>query len=462
VTISTGHVGLRSERGPVLLSLMLSTGLVAIDSTIIATAVPSIVANLGGFALFPWLFSAYLLAQAVTVPIYGKVADLIGRKPVMLLGIGLFLAGSVCCAVAWSMPALIAFRALQGLGAGAVQPMSMTIVGDLYSVAERGTVQGYLASVWALSAVVGPTTGGLFSEYLSWRWIFVVNIPLCLVAMSTLMRNFTEEVTRRRPTLDYAGAALLAGGCGLLILDLLAGGESWPWLSPPGIGIGVVGLALLAALIPVERRAAEPVLPPWVLRRRVLVASSLSAAGLGAALLGLTSYVPTYVQGVLGTGPLVAGFALATLTLGWPLSAALSGRVYLRLGFRATALIGSVIVVLGTVAMVLFGQSVAGIAAVCFIIGTGMGLVAPPGLIAAQSSVEWHERGVVTGTNMFARSIGSAVGVAVFGAIANATVGRDGANLDQAVQHVFIAVAVVAVGMCLAAALLPGVRVHHD
>ena len=189
------RIGLRSERGPILISLMLSTGLVAIDSTVIATAVPSIVANLGGFTQFPWLFSIYLLAQAVSVPIYGKLADLIGRKPVMLIGIGLFLLGSVLCAAAWSMPALIAFRALQGLGAGAVQPMSLTIAGDIYTVAERGKVQGYLASVWAASAVIGPTLGGLFSEYLSWRWIFVVNVPLCLIAMLALTRNFSEQVT---------------------------------------------------------------------------------------------------------------------------------------------------------------------------------------------------------------------------------------------------------------------------
>jgi multidrug resistance protein len=179
-------VGFRSERGPVLAALMLSTGLVALDSTIIATAVPSVVKDLGGFSQFPWLFSIYLLTQAVTVPLYGKFADVVGRRPLMFFGIAAFLLGSVLCGVAWSMPSLIAFRAVQGIGAGAVQPISLTIVGDLYSVEERARVQGYLASVWGIAAVVGPTLGGVFSDYLSWRWIFFVNLPLGAVAWVTL------------------------------------------------------------------------------------------------------------------------------------------------------------------------------------------------------------------------------------------------------------------------------------
>src|SRR3954453_1362325 len=165
---ASSGVGFRSERGPVLIGIMLATALVAIDATVIATAVPSVVSELGGFRSFPWLFSIYLLAQAVTVPVYGKLADVFGRKPVMLVGIGLFLVGSILCGGAWSMGALIAFRAVQVLGAGAVHPMSMTIVGDLYSLQERAKVQGYIASVWGISAVVGPTLGGVFSEYVSW------------------------------------------------------------------------------------------------------------------------------------------------------------------------------------------------------------------------------------------------------------------------------------------------------
>src|SRR3954468_24251335 len=216
---------------------MLSTGLVAIDATVIATAVPSVVAELGGFSSFPWLFSIYLLAQAVTVPVYGKLADLFGRKPVILVGIGLFLLGSVLCGAAWSMGALIAFRAVQGLGAGAVQPILMTIVGDLYSLQERAKVQGYIASVWGICSVVGPTLGGVFSEYVSWRWIFFVNIPLCLLAGAMIARRFTEQVERRRPRIDYAGAVLLTAGLTLLILGLLEGGQPWAWGSAQSIAV---------------------------------------------------------------------------------------------------------------------------------------------------------------------------------------------------------------------------------
>ena len=444
---------------------MLSTALVAIDATVIATAVPSIVANLGGFAQFPWLFSVYLLAQAVTVPVYGKLADVFGRKPVMLFGIGLFLLGSVLCGAAWSMGALIAFRAVQGLGAGAVQPMSMTIVGDLYSLQERAKVQGYIASVWGISSVVGPTLGGVFSEYVSWRWIFFVNIPLCLIAAATIGLRFSERIERRRPTIDYAGAGVLTVALTLLILGLLEGGQAWAWGSPQGVAVLTAGAVLLGVFVVIERRATDPVVPLQLLRNRLVVATSLVAACVGAVLIGLTSYVPTFVQDVLGTGPLVAGFALAALTLGWPLSASQSGRLYLRIGFRSTALIGAAVVVLGSALLLLLGgsSSVLQVGATSFVIGLGMGFAAAPTLIAAQSAVGWQQRGVVTGTNMFFRSAGSAVGVAVFGAIVNATLGGSAAEnghvsptaLTTAVHHVFVGTTILAAIMLMGALLMP-------
>jgi EmrB/QacA subfamily drug resistance transporter len=449
----------------VLIAVMLSTALVAIDSTIIATAVPSIVRSIGGFSQFPWLFSVYLLAQAVTVPVYGKLADLFGRKPVMLFGIALFLLGSVLCGLAWNIGALIAFRALQGIGAGAVQPMSLTIVGDLYSLAERAKVQGYLASVWAVSSVVGPTLGGVFSEYVSWRWIFFVNVPLCLLAGAMVWRRFQETVRRSRPRVDYLGAAVLTAGLTLVVLGLLEGGQAWAWDAAPSLLVLGLGVALLVVFVLVERRAADPVLPLGLLRHRLVTATSLASACVGAVLLGLTTYVPTYVQDALGAGPLVAGFALAALTIGWPVSASQAGRIYLRIGIRATALIGSVAVLAATSLLLLLDDtsSVVQVALTCFAIGLGMGITAAPTLIAAQSAVGWEQRGVVTGVNMFFRSLGSAVGVAAFGAVVNATLGvasLEGAGvgagpLTAAVHHVFLATVLVAVLMLVAVSCMP-------
>jgi EmrB/QacA subfamily drug resistance transporter len=458
--VSSNGIGLRSERGPVLVAVMLSTGLVAIDSTIIATAVPSIVRDIGGFAQFPWLFSIYLLAQAVSVPVYGKISDLFGRKPVILWGIGLFLIGSIMCGAAWNVWLLIAFRIVQGLGAGAIMPTTITIVGDLYSIQERAKVQGYIASVWGIASVVGPTLGGVFSEYVSWRWIFFVNVPLCLLAAGMIGRRFQEKVIPGRPAIDYRGAALLTTGLTLVVLGVLEGGQAWAWDSPASIAILAIGVAALIAFGVVERTAIEPVLPLWVFRRRLLITSGLVSASVGAILLGLSSYVPTYVQDVLGAGPLVAGFALATLLVGWPIAGSQAGKVYLRIGFRGCALIGSSIVLVGSAMMLLLGRhsSLYEVAGSCLVIGFGMGLTATPTLIAAQSSIGWGDRGVVTASNIFLRSLGSSVGVAIFGAIANATVGSDQpdpARLTTAVHHIFIGMVIIAALMIVMVALMP-------
>jgi EmrB/QacA subfamily drug resistance transporter len=422
------------------------------------------VQDVGGFTEFPWLFSIYLLAQAVTVPIYGKLSDLFGRKPVILWGIALFLLGSVMCGAAGTMWVLIAFRVVQGLGAGAIMPTTITMVGDLYSVQERAKVQGYIAGVWGVASVVGPTLGGVFSEWLSWRWIFFINIPLCAIAAAMILRGFHERHDRGHPVIDYRGTALLTFGLTLVILGVLEGGQAWAWDSPVSIAILSVGIAALIGFALVERTAAEPVLPVWVFRRRLLVASGLASAGVGAILLGLTSYVPAYAQEVLGTGPLVAGFALAAMTLGWPIAASQSGRVYLRIGFRGTALIGTAIVLVGSLLMLLLDQdsSVLEVALYCLVIGLGMGFTAAPTLVAAQSSVGWAERGVVTANNIFLRSLGGALGVAVFGAIVNATIGAteievgvDPGRLTEAVHRIFVGHVVIAAVMIVLIFLMP-------
>lgn len=467
---STEAVGFRSERGPVLISVMLSTGLVAIDSTVLATAIPSIVGELGGFHQFPWLFSAYLLGQAVTTPIYAKLSDVFGRKPILLLGIALFLLGSILCAAAWNMLALIVFRAIQGLGAGAVQPTAMTIVGDIYTVAERARVQGYLASVWAVSSVVGPLLGGVFSQLGIWRGVFLINIPLCLLAAWMFNRHFHETVAHRERSVDALGALLLAAAMTSLVLAVLGGGQSWAWGSAQSITAFTAGVVLMGIFVIVERRAAEPIMPLWVFSRRLLCATTIVAFGVGAMLMGLTSYVPTYLEGSLHVRPIVAGLGLAALTIGWPLTAALAGKVYLRWGFKRTAAVGVALVTVGAsvLAVMAHRPSVAVVAAACFVMGAGMGLLAVPTLIAAQSSVDWSERGVVTGNNMFARSLGSAVGVAIFGAIANSIFGPGDihslgpAAIQSGAGAVFIGVLIVAVATALAVVAMPNLALPNS
>lgn len=467
-SVDRASIGLRSERGPVLAALMLSTGLIAIDATILATAVPSIVRDLGSYQQFPWLFSVYLLAQAVSVPIYSRFADTVGRKPIILLGIGLFLLGSILCGVAWSMPALILFRIVQGLGAGAVAPMSMTIVGDIYTVAERAKVQGYIASVWAISSVVGPALGGIFAQLDAWRWIFWVNVPLCLIAGWMLLREYHEKKQTQKHRIDYAGAALLTVGLTGLILGMLEGGNAWDWISAPSaLCFGIGALALVAFGL-VERRAAEPIVDLRLAARPLILTTTIVSLGIGALMTGVTSFAPAYLEGSIGIAPLLSGLAVAALTLGWPISAANAGRLYLRIGFRRTTLTGMGITTIAAVALAAVSPwpnpfSVAGIA---FVLGFGLGWSAAPTLIAAQASVGWGERGAVTGMNAFARSAGSALGVAVFGAISNAVIARgagpdDPATIVSASVWVFVSAAVVAALTLLAAFFMPRDRVEE-
>jgi len=449
------------KRGAVLATLMMCVGLAAIDATVVATAVPSIVDDLGGFADFPWLFSVYLLAQGASVPVYGRLADVYGRKPLLLIGLGLFLAGSLLCGFAWSMTSLIVSRAVLGLGAGALQPLSLTIAADLYPVAERGRVQGYFGSVWATSSLLGPAVGGLVSEHVGWRWIFFANVPLCLLAVLMLRRGFIERVEPRPAHFDALGAALLAGGFTLLTLGLLEGGQAWPWYSPTSLAVLGGGAVLLLVFAAVETRVREPVLPAWLFRRRNLVASNLVALCVGAVLFGLTSYVPAFAQGALGANATTAGFALTALTLAWAASASQSSRLYLRIGFRATSLIGTAVAVVGAVMMATVGEgsTVFFVGASCLVVGAGLGMVNAPTIIAAQASVGWSERGVVTGANLFSRSIGSAIGVAGFGAVANTILGGQdpppAAALARAAHGVFLLVAVVTVLMALSVVALP-------
>lgn len=445
------------RRGFVVAALMMTTALAAIDATIVATAVPQIVHDLGGFAKFPWLFSGYLLAQAVLVPIYGRLADVFGRKPMLLVGIGIFVAASVLCGIAWNMISLIVFRSMQGIGAGAIIPMTTTIVGDLYEPAQRGKIQGYISSVWGVTGILGPTVGGLFAQYATWRWIFFTNIPFGIAASWMLQRYLRENVERRRHRIDVAGALVLVTGTAALILALLEGGVTWAWSSAPSIALFVAAAALLVAFVPIEQRAAEPILPLWVFRRRILVSTNLAGLAIGAILIGLTSYVPTYAQRVVGVGAVIAGLAMGAMTVGWPIAATLSPKVYLRIDYKRTALIGGVFALGGCLLFALFVTGTSGVwrvAVASFVTGIGLGFMSVATIVSAQSVVGWNRRGVVTGTNMFIRSLGSAVGVAAFGSIVNSRL-HGGATLYHAIHTVFWALVVVAVLGLVAQALMP-------
>lgn len=398
--------------------------LAAMDTTIVSTAIPQIVGDLGGFRLFSWVFSIYLLAQTVTIPIYGKLSDLFGRKPVLIAGTLIFLAGSAASASSWNMVSLIVFRGAQGLGAGSIMATVATLAGDLYSIRERAAIQGWLSSVWGVAAIVGPLFGGALAQYVSWRWIFLINLPIGVVALALIGIFLHEDFERRHPRVDYAGAALVLASVGALIFGLLQGGQAWPWQSVQSIAVFAAAVVLIAATIWVERHAAEPVLPGWLWRRRVLAGSNLATVGMGLVMMAPSAYLPTFSQSVQGLGAIAAGFVLASMSIGWPLASSLSGRLYTRIGFRDTALGGSVLIIAASAAFIVLPNPAPVWAVVVeqVALGAGFGLLSTPLLVGVQSVVGWDRRGVVTGTNMFSRYLGQSLGAAIFGVIFNAAV----------------------------------------
>ncbi|MFF1652574.1 MFS transporter [Streptomyces sp. NPDC058255] len=426
-TGSVGSVG-RSQDTPrgrraVVAALMLSMALAALDSTIVSTAVPQIVGDLGGFSLFSWLFSGYLLAVTVTLPVYGKLSDTFGRKPVLIAGAVLFLLGSLLCATAWNMAALIAFRIVQGLGGGALQGTVQTLAADLYPLKERPKIQAKLSTVWATSAVAGPALGGVFAAYADWRWIFLINLPIGALALWLIVRHLHEPVRERgqRPRIDWAGALAVFACGGVLLTALVQGGVAWGWLSAPSIALFGTGLALIALVVTVERRAAEPIIPGWVWRRRTIAAVNLALGALGLLMVAPAVFLPTYAQAVLGLAPIAAGFVLSVWTLSWPLSAALSQHVYRRIGFRNTAMLG-----IGAATLLLLAFPFLPYpgrpwqpALLMLLLGGALGLFQLPLIIGVQSTVGWAERGTTTASVLFCRQTGQTVGAALFGAIAN-------------------------------------------
>lgn len=416
--------GAPDRRGAVVAALMLAMALAALDSTIVSTAVPQIVGDLGGFSVFSWLFSGYLLAVTVTLPVYGKLSDTFGRKPVLIAGAALFLLGSLLCAVAWNMGALIAFRIVQGLGGGALQGTVQTLAADLYPLKERPKIQARLSTVWAVSAVAGPGVGGVLAAYADWRWIFLVNLPIGAVALWLIVRYLHEpkrETPSTRARVDWAGALAVFACGGVLLTALVQGGVAWPWLSGPSIALFGTGLALVAVVVLVERRAAEPIIPGWVWRRRTIAAVNLALGALGLLMVAPAVFLPTYAQSVLGLAPVAAGFVLSVWTLSWPVSAALSQHVYRRIGFRNTAMlgIGAATLVLLAFPFLPYPGEAWQPTLLMLLLGGALGLFQLPLLVGVQSTVGWAERGTTTASVLFCRQTGQTIGAAVFGAVAN-------------------------------------------
>lgn len=425
------------RRNWVLFALMITMMLAAMDNTIVATAIPQIVGDLGGFSLFSWLFSIYLLIQTITIPVYGKLADIYGRKPILIIGIIVFLIGSAACAAAWNMQSLILFRGLQAVGAGAIMATVNTIAGDIYTIKERAKIQGWLSSVWGVSALMGPAIGGALADYASWRWIFLINIPIGVGAIALIVVFLHENKSHKGHKIDWAGAAAMLVTGTVIMFGLLQGGQSWPWFSLNTLGILVLAIILILITIRIERRTTEPILPAWVWKKKVILGANLATIGMGIMTMGPSMFLPVFAQSVTGVGAIAAGFILASMSITWPLSSSLSGNLYLRIGFRNTALCGIIIVIIGAASFlfIAFPGPVWALVAIQMILGAGFGLISTPLMVGVQSTVVWGQRGVVTGTNMFSRYFGQSIGAALFAAIFNSMISDKLENAPAALQE---------------------------
>ena len=402
-------------------ALMFSIAIAALDATIISTALPTVVGNLGGLSLFSWVFSVYLLTSTVTVPLYGKLADLYGRKPILLFGCTTFVLGSVLCGVAGSMEQLILFRAIQGLGAGAVQPITMTVIGDIFTIEQRAKIQGLFSSVWGVTALAGPALGGLITQGLSWRFVFLINLPIGLIAIFLIWRFFDEKPEKQKHVIDYWGTLLLSGAVVALLLALLQGVERWGWTGNETLAMFAVAAVLLLAFVAQERRAEEPVLPMWLFTNKVIAVSCLAIFVGGGLMFGVSSYVPLYAQGVLGGTAFDAGLIVLPMSVSWPIGSVVGGRLILRFGYYTALLVGGVFLVMGaSILLLLSRDSPQGIAMVsAFIVGLGMGFTTSALIISVQNAVDWRHRGVATASTQFFRTIGGSISIAIMGAILN-------------------------------------------
>ena len=408
-----------TRRSLITAAAMLGMFLAAMDQTVVGTAMPTIIKALGGLALYSWVFAAYQLAFVTTTPIFGRIADLYGRKWIYLAGILGFIGTSVICGLARSMDQLVLFRLLQGIGGGAVLPIALTIIADLYPVEQRLRIQGIFSGVWGLAAVVGPLLGGFFSDHISWRWIFFINVPVGVLAAAIIMIAFDDPATAQEGRIDYAGITLLAGAAATLLLLLLWGGQAFPWRSLPAAGLAGLCAALIALFIQVEARTPHPFLPFSLFADRVVSVGAVGGFLLGTSMFSAAVYIPLFAQGVIGTSATTAGAVLIPFTVCWTLSSIIAGRLALRSGYRPVTAIGMLILVTGFFLLTRLGgqASIQQVVTAMIILGSGMGLTASIFMISMQNAVSRPLRGLVTSLSIFTRNIGSAIGVSLQGAV---------------------------------------------
>jgi EmrB/QacA subfamily drug resistance transporter len=412
------------RRTLVLAACLMATFMAAVESSIIATAMPTIVADLGGFNLFSWVFAVYLLTQAVSIPVYGRLADIYGRKTVFYAGAGLFLVGSTLCGFSRNMVMLILFRALQGFGAGGVQPIATTILGDIYTPTERAHVQGLVSSVFGIAAVLGPLLGAFLVEQVNWQLVFWVNIPIGISAIAMIAAFLQEPAGHNPRRIDYAGSLLLMLSITALMLVLVQGG-SLPF-SMLAV-FGVICLATLAALVVHESSTAEPMLPLDLWRQhRIIAIGSFGGAVISAVMTGVSAFLPTYVQGAMGRSALAGGLVLGAMSVTWAIASFLGGRLMVRTTYRLTAVVGTLALIAGSGVLITLTpeRGVAWASSGSLFIGIGMGLCNTTFIVSIQAAVPWHQRGAATSSCMFMRFVGQSLGAAAFGAVLNLTLLR--------------------------------------
>lgn len=414
--------GKKLNRPLILASVMLGMFLSAIEGTIVATAIPTIVADLGGFSQYSWIFSAYLLTSAATILVFGKLSDIFGRKPIYVIGVIIFLIGSTLAGMSNTMFMLIVARFIQGVGAGALMPVATTIVGDIYNKTERAKIQGYLSAVWGISAVSGPLLGGFFVDLLNWRYVFWMNLPLGLLTVIGIIFFLHENVEKQnKKPIDYTGAILVMICVSSLMYLLVEGGIGIAWKSMLAYGFIAVILFSFIGFILVQRRAADPMMPLRIWKFRMISIANIASLLAGVVVVGVSSYLPAFVQGVMGYSATIAGFTLTAMSIGWPIASTISGRLLLRVGYKVTSVSGGVFLIIGGILFFLLtpdkGPLFAGIGS--FFIGIGMGLMNTSFIVGIQNAVGWKLRGIATASNMFMRSLGSALGVAFLGGLLN-------------------------------------------